>query len=247
MSSKNIAEAARILRSSRYSIAFTGAGISVESGIPPFRGEGGVWNRYDPSFVEINWFLAHPLDSWLKLKEVFFDCMGNSEPNGAHLGLARLEEAGLLGSVITQNIDNLHRQAGSRKVVEFHGNSHNLVCTSCGRLQGVRETNLERLPPECPSCGELLKPDFVFFGEPIPPDASSVAFREAQRAEVVLVIGTTGEVMPAGAVPLMAKERGGVIIEINTAPSRFTRTVTDLFLEGRAAEIMTDLVAAMHL
>jgi len=238
-------KAARMILNAHHVTAFTGAGISVESGIPPFRGEGGLWSKYDPIFLEINYFHTHPAESWKLIKEIFYDFFGKASPNEAHRVLAWMEQQGLLKAVITQNIDNLHQEAGSQTVYEFHGNSQKLVCTVCHREYRVQEVNLEQLPPTCPFCGGLLKPDFVFFGEPIPEPANSSSFREAEIADVFLLIGTSGEIMPASMIPQIAKSHGAKIIEVNLTPSNYTHQITDIFLRGKATEVMRKLKEAI--
>ena len=234
-------QAAELIRNSSRTVAFTGAGISVESGIPPFRGEGGLWNKYDPIILDIDYFKQNPEKAWVVIKELFYDFMGVAEPNAAHLGLAELEKAGVLQSIITQNIDNLHQRAGNREVYEFHGNSRDLICMDCSKIHKVSEVGLSSLPPKCDKCGGLLKPDFVFFGEPIPEPASSKSWAEANNADVFILIGTTGEIMPASMIPFRAKENGKKIIEINITTSNYT-SIADVFLKGKATEMMTLLV-----
>jgi NAD-dependent deacetylase len=240
-----IALAARLLLEARHATAFTGAGISVESGIPPFRGPGGLWSRVDPGFIEIDHFLAQPLASWRKIREIFYDFLGDAQPNAAHLGVAALEEAGRLKAVITQNIDNLHQEAGSREVIEFHGNSRWLVCLECRKREAVTAERLRLLPPRC-SCGGLLKPDFIFFGEGIPEKALQRSYQEASQADLFLLIGSSGEVQPACQIPVLAKNRGAKIIEINLHPSNFT-LIADVFLQGPATEVVSLLVKELGL
>ncbi|MEE4194017.1 MAG: Sir2 family NAD-dependent protein deacetylase [Anaerolineae bacterium] len=223
------------LLKARRGIAFTGAGISVESGIPPFRGPGGLWNHYDPSFIELNFFRRHPSSAWGMIKEVFYDHFGKAKPNAAHRGLAWLEQEGLISGVITQNIDRLHQQAGSRNVIEFHGSNQYLVCLRCGERMLATEQILENLPPLCPVCGEVLKPDFVFFSEGIPEHAFERSLDETMLSDVWIVIGTMGEVMPACSMPIQAKRNGATIIEINIQPSEFTDAITDIFLRCPAS------------
>jgi NAD-dependent deacetylase len=242
---KNLDEAIRQIRHSSRTVAFTGAGVSVESGIPPFRGKDGLWNRYDPVFLDIGYFHKHPAESWRLIKEIFYDFFGQAGPNAAHLCLAELEQKGLLHSIITQNIDNLHYAAGSREVFEFHGNSRDLVCQSCSRTWSVKEIGLKDLPPRCPDCGTVLKPNFVFFGEPIPEPASTNSFREAEQADIFILIGTTGEIMPASLIPYEAKRNGKIIIEINLSPSKYTPDITDIYLEGKATEVMQKLCSTL--
>jgi NAD-dependent deacetylase len=210
-SEKSYLRAAAILRASVRNVAFTGAGISVESGIPSFRGENGLWARHDPAFLDTGYFRQHPGESWKKIKEIFYDFFGTAEPNEAHRWLADLESRGWIRSVITQNIDNLHQAAGSRSVVEFHGTSQTLVCTHCGARVQATSVDLDALPPSCSQCNSVLKPDFVFFGEPIPDQAHQRSLVETEQADVFLVIGTTGEIMPASMIPMLAKSKGAKI------------------------------------
>jgi len=237
-----IEQAAALVKNANHVTAFTGAGISVESGIPPFRGENGLWSKFDPVFLDINYFHQNPLKSWELIKEIFYDFFGKAKPNAAHFALAQMEKKGFLDAVITQNIDNLHQKAGSREVYEFHGNSRNLVCTKCGLKFPVSEIGLDKLPPKCKECGGVLKPDFIFFGEPIPEPARTNSFMETEKADVFILIGTTGEIMPASMIPYEAKNNYAKIIEVNTEPSHYTKSITDVFLKGKATEIMGELL-----
>jgi len=238
---EKIAEAARRIKESACTLAFTGAGISVESGIPPFRGKHGLWNKYDPRVLELDYFLDHGEECWYYIREIFYDFFGKAQPNPAHLALARLEKAGLLACIVTQNIDNLHQRAGSQTVFEFHGNSSRLVCLVCQASFPVEKVDLQKIPPRCPHDHSILKPDFIFFGEGIPPDAYHQAFEHAARCEVCLIVGSTGEVVPASYVPVTAKQNGAFVIEINPEASKFTHSVTDLHLKGKAGEVMQAL------
>jgi NAD-dependent deacetylase len=233
-----ITEAAEKIRNAQTVAAFTGAGISVESGIPPFRGEGGLWNKYDPKFIEINYFLHNPVESWSLIKEIFYDFFGKAKYNTAHHVLAKMEEQRMLKAVITQNIDNLHQESGSKVVHEFHGNSKHLVCTECSARYNIEEVDINTLPPFCKKCDHLLKPDFIFFGEAIPQSAYLASIELANIADVFIVIGSTGEIMPACQIPVFAKTNGSIIIEINKEKSNFTDRITDIFLQGKATEIM---------
>lgn len=239
--------AGSLIKSGRRITAFTGAGISVESGIPPFRGAGGLWSKYDPRMLEIGYFLEHPGRSWLAIREIFYDSFSAARPNAAHLALAAMESAGLLHCIVTQNIDNLHHRAGSKMVWEFHGNSRTLVCLGCSKNYRVADVDLGELPPTCRLCGGILKPDFVFFGEPIPEPAATKSFLEARLSDVFLLIGTTGEIMPACMIPRAAKENGACIIEVNTEESEYTGQVTDLFLKAKATEAMSCLIEVLGL
>ncbi len=234
--------AAQVIKSSRRCVAFTGAGISVESGIPPFRGEGGLWNKYDPQTFDIQYFLSNTKKSWEVIREIFYDLFGIVKPNEAHYSLAELETNKMLSAVITQNVDNLHYDAGSKTVHEFHGSLKKLVCLNCSAKYKISRIDLNILPPVCEKCGGILKPDVIFFGEPIPEPAQTNSFNETKKADCFILIGTTGTVAPANMIPLEAKSNGAVIIEINPCPSEYTQEITDIFLEDKAIAAMEQLM-----
>ena len=238
-SEQDIIKAAGIIAEAKHLVAFTGAGISVESGIPPFRGEGGIWSKHDPSILDIDFFCKHPLESWEAISKIFYEYFIDASPNAAHYLLARMEKEGMLKAVITQNIDNMHYEAGNRTVIEYHGNSKWLKCSLCGERFELSEVSLDTLPPRCSMDNEVLKPDFVFFGEGIPTEAASRSVDEISKADVLMIIGSTGEVMPAGVLPSIAKSNGATIIEINPERSAFTDAMTDLYLQGPAGELST--------
>jgi NAD-dependent deacetylase len=237
-----IEQACKVLSRSVHTTAFTGAGISVESGIPPFRGPEGIWSKYDPTVLELDFFRQHPGESWKAIIDIFYKHFNKAKPNSAHKVIAELESMGIVKSVITQNIDNLHQEAGSKIVWEYHGNYSRLICTRCERYSDTDPLKLDELPPRCEECEAVLKPDFIFFGEAIPHKASAASYHEASVADVFLLVGTTGEVMPANLVPRMAKQNGATIIEINPEPSAYTRDITDIFLQGRAGEVLPSLL-----
>jgi NAD-dependent deacetylase len=245
LNQQNISEAVQLLKQSAYTTAFTGAGISVESGIPPFRGENGLWSKYDPIVLDLDYFHRHPLHSWEIIKEIFYDFFGEAKANDAHLALAKMEEAGLLRNIITQNIDNLHQEAGSTEVIEFHGNSRTLVCTGCQKQYEIAELSLDKLPLLCVDCKALIKPDFIFFGEGIPSTAYQKSIQAAENADVFLVIGTTGEIMPASQIPHLAKANGAKIIEVNPNPSNYTYHITDIYIQGKATEVMDKILKGL--
>ncbi len=240
-----IKEVAGLLNKADTAMALTGAGISVESGIPEFRGAQGLWKRYDPmEYASIEAFRADPGKVWdmlVKLDELVMV----AEPNPAHQALARLEELGCLSSVVTQNIDGLHQAAGSKHVVEFHGSGRRLRCLSCGRQVGRSEMMLEVLPPRC-GCGGLIKPDVVFFGEPIPERAAMTAFALASACQVMLVVGTSAVVAPASQLPVLAKRAGATVVEINLEPSPLLQGVSDYVFEVSASQALPDLAAAVE-
>ncbi len=237
-------QAVEYILASELTVAFTGAGISVESGIPPFRGENGLWSTVDPGFIEIDYFHRRPKQSWEKIREIFYDNLLDTQPNPAHYALADMEQMGLLEAVITQNIDDLHRKAGNTNIYEFHGTAGRFVCEKCGRKSNT--VNMDTLPPKCEQCGGLIKPDFVFFGEPIPDEARTMSFRLAEACDVMILVGTSGFVVPASFVPTLAKQNGAHIIEINLQPSNYTDSVADIFLQGKASEILSELVTLLR-
>jgi NAD-dependent deacetylase len=246
---QDLSLAAHIISSSERLIAFTGAGISAESGVPTFRGEGGLWGKMDPGLLDIDRFNADPAASWAAIRQLFYDAQPDGrrpEPNAAHRVLADWERDGILSFLVTQNIDGLHSAAGSRKVAEFHGSTRELVCRRCGgRVSATAEALegglLDSLPPRCASCGGVLKPDFVFFGEGIPSEAYSSAFAAAESADVCLVVGSTGVVYPAAQVPLLAKRAGAKMIEVDPGDTEFSSSVSDIHIRLGASEAMTRL------
>jgi len=238
---KDIQNAAEIIKNAQHLVAFTGAGISAESGIPTFRGKGGIWDKYDPIILDIDYFKQNPEKAWPHIKDMFYNVIDKAQPNPAHFVLANWEKQNLLKAIITQNIDNLHQKAGNKNVIEFHGNTRDLVCMKCGKITPVKQADMTQNPVTCPHCGGLLKPDFVFFGEPIPPKAYEQSLRHTNQADVYLVIGTTGIIMPASLLPYEAHKNGATIIEINVTPSNYTEQITDIFLQGKASEVLQNL------
>jgi len=235
-----IQKTAQAISRSNKVVAFTGAGISVESGIPDFRGAGGLWEKFDPGeYATIEAFRADPKKVWAMLKEMG-NLLESSRPNAAHLALARLERMGHVRSVITQNIDHLHQEAGNTKVIEYHGSYRKLICLRCGRQYAKEDVPLETLPPLC-RCAGVLKPTVVFFGETIPSGAHLEAMEEARNCEVMLVIGTSAGVAPANQMPWVAKRNGAVVVEVNLVSSEITRHLTDVFLQGPAGRVMHQL------
>jgi NAD-dependent deacetylase len=237
-----IERAAQDLLRSKKTVAFTGAGISVESGIPAFRGTQGLWEKYDPDeYAHIDAFSSNPDKVWLMLKEMFTLIL-MAKPNPAHMGLADLERMGLLSSIITQNVDGLHQAAGNRNVIEFHGSHRTFSCLRCSiKVEGSSLT-VEDLPLRCSRCSALLKPDVVFFGEPIPWKSQILSAQESETSKAMLVIGTSAAVYPAATLPVTAKENGAIVIEINQEPTPMTGQVSDYLICGSAAEIIPAIV-----
>ena len=233
----NVGQAALKISSSFYPIALTGAGISVESGIPDFRGKDGLWSKYDPlEYAHIEGFLRDPDKIWNMLAELI-SIVRQAEPNPAHYALATLEKKEKLRCVVTQNIDGLHQRAGSKNVFEFHGSNDWLLCIRCLKKFPTASVSLETIPPRC-ECGQALKPDVVFFGEMIPQRALKGAFEAASVCDLLLVIGTSAEVVPASQLAYVAKSNGATIIEINPEESNLTNRITDIHIPGKAGEIL---------
>lgn len=216
----------------------------MESGIPAFRGSQGLWDRYDPmEFATIESFMANPGKVWRMLVELR-DIVAQARPNPAHFALAQLEAMGHLKAVITQNIDGLHQEAGNKNVIEFHGNGQRLVCLSCKKGYAQDVVNEKELPPRC-SCRGILKPDVVFFGEPIPVDASQKAFQVTCSCDIMLVVGTSAVVAPASNLPLLAKQRGAIIVEINLEKTHLSKTISDYVLEASAGHALSTILDLM--
>lgn len=229
-----------IIRSKK-TVALTGAGISAESGIPTFRGSQGLWSKYDPAeYADIDAFMRNPAKVWVMIKELI-DILVAAKPNAAHLALAELEEMGRLDYVITQNVDNLHQRAGSRSVIEYHGTNERLYCLECKAKFARTELCFDSIPPLC-SCGGVIRPDVVFFGELIPEEGRISAEREAASCQLLLVLGTSAVVYPAGNIPLIAKAAQAKVIEINLEPTPLTEHVSDMLIKGPAAKIMPLIV-----
>jgi NAD-dependent deacetylase len=237
---KLIQQAADILLNSKLTLALTGAGVSVESGIPDFRSAGGLWEKFDPAeYATIHAFRANPERVWEMLREM--DAVVNqAKPNPAHTGMGKLEKMGYLHCIITQNVDNLHQAGGSKNVIEYHGNASTLSCLSCGKSYSSEQKRGEH-PPRC-ACQSILKPDVVFFGEAIPGDAMNRSFALASSANALMVVGTSAVVSPANTIPGIAKQNGARIIEINMERTHLTDSITDIFLEGSAGSIVSALL-----
>ncbi len=244
---EQLEKAIDLLTAAAYVTALTGAGISVDSGIPAFRGSQGLWERYDPQeYAHIAAFCREPARVWRMLAEMLAVVFA-AVPNDAHRALARMEAGGRLQCVITQNVDGLHQEAGSRKVVEFHGSTRKLVCLTCHYQRRLPSLDALQVPPRCPRCAAILKPDVVFFGEQIPAAAQQSAQAAAARSEVMLVVGTSAQVYPSADLPRVTKRHGGRIIEINLEPTALTRGVADLSLMAPAGEVLPALAAGLGL
>jgi len=258
-------KAAEFLVGTKNAVGFTGAGSSAESGIPTFRDPGGIWDQFDPAefgtvegIMEV--FERKP-DMIREFLLSSINTFGAASPNGGHVALAELEEMGVVTAVITQNIDNLHEDAGSKRVIDVHGNLFRARCLSCGRKQALdKEEFLQKaraaletpdgfglnsligLMPPC-GCGGLTRPDVVMFGEAV--QRLNDAFRTAAGCEVMVVMGTSGVVYPAAALPHQAHEAGAKIIEVNPTENCYAR-VTELHIDEPAGEAMPKVMERLR-
>ena len=229
-------------------VAFTGAGVSAESGIPTYRGQGGFWTQYDPDkYASIDYFQKDPSYYWSFFRDTRGPLLHAAKPNPAHIALAHLEGAGKLDAVITQNIDGLHQAAGSKQVIELHGSSRRFHCLGCNHSYNLEDAEKAlglALPPRCAACGDILRPDIVFFGEMLPPGAIEKAFDFARRASLFLVIGSSLIVYPAAQVPMVAKTSGAALAILNDEPTPLD-DLADWLLAGKAGEILPRLCSAI--
>jgi NAD-dependent deacetylase len=228
-------------------VALTGAGISVDSGIPDFRSRGGLWERFDPmEYATIEAFEADPHRVWRMFAELQA-LVVNARPNPGHLALSRLEHAGVLEGIVTQNVDNLHQEAGSREVVEFHGNGSRLRCLRCDALVDPPAGWAPAAGPPLCGCGRALKPDVVLFGEAIPPEALVRAAELAERCRAMLIVGTSATVAPASLLPLVAKRNGALLVEVNLGPTEITDLCDVALHEGASSclPLLADRVDAL--
>ena len=236
MSAEALAE---LIRARQPCVALTGAGISTESGIPDFRSPTGIWAQFDPmEYATISAFRQDPEKVWT-FYGPRFATLRDAQPNSAHLALAALEERDLLRAVVTQNIDLLHERAGSRDVVEVHGSIRKSVCLACGAaytLDEVRRLLDVAALPRC-TCGAVLKPGVVMFGELLPEAAIDRAFVLARAAALLLVVGSTLEVAPVSGLPWETAQAGGDVAIVNVGPTAFDAYAT-IKVDGKAGEVL---------
>ena len=227
--------AARLLLESRHVVALVGSGLSVESGIPTFRGPDGLWSRLGkPSTQGYRTFLNDPAAWWKQqtdreadpARTEFRDAIDRARPNAGHHALAELEKLGVLKMTITQNVDDLHRKAGSTRVAEIHGSRSKVRCIECESRWPRDEFPVEEYPPRCPECGGHVKTDTVMFGEPVPRGMLDCCYLETDRCDCMIAAGTSATVYPAANLPRRVMANGGVVIEANLNP-------TPLFSQAR--------------
>ncbi|MFH0847128.1 MAG: Sir2 family NAD-dependent protein deacetylase [Chloroflexota bacterium] len=251
-----ISRAARDLVNSHYAIALTGAGITTESGIPDFRGPSGIWTKNPDAerraYRSYERFLSDPKGWWEeRLSGIgFLGDLSKVLPNAGHHALAELERMGILKCVITQNVDGLHEKAGTKSLLEYHGNAFKLRCATClarfkpERFDLTRLKAEGKLPPRCPECGGVVKSDGVAFGEPIPRDVAQKSHEEALKSDLMLICGTSAVVYPFADLPRTARgKKGVVIIEVNAEPTPLTYGgISDYIIQGKTGEILPGIV-----
>jgi len=238
----DFAAARRWLADAERVAVLTGAGISHESGVPTFRGPGGLWRQYRPEDLATpEAFARDPRLVW-EWYDWRRSLVAQAAPNAGHRALVELEQRAREFTLITQNVDGLHDRAGSRRLLKLHGDLWTLRCLGCGAEREDRAVPLAELPPRCP-CGGLLRPGVVWFGEPLPAEVLRVAMEAAAQAQVFLVVGTSAVVQPAASLPLVARRAGARVIEINAEPTPLSDVVDASFL-GKSGELLPRLVEA---
>ncbi len=231
-------EVSVLIKESEPLLILTGAGVSVESGVPTFRGKDGLWNRFraeelaTPQAFKENPEMVWKWYMWRR------SIIRNVSPNPAHESIAFLESMKKDFLLVTQNVDGLHKRAGSKNVIEIHGNIFISKCTGCGKKSFDFESDSDMI---CEECGGLRRPDVVWFGESLNKEDIDRAFSFAERASLILVVGTSGVVYPAAHLPYVVKERGGKVVEINIETTPITR-IADYFLKGKSGEILSFIV-----
>ena len=230
------------LRDARRVVALTGSGISAESGVPTFRdAQTGLWASYDPQELATPEAFARDPELVWKWYAWRRGLVEGARPNAGHMALADLEHRAPVFSLVTQNVDGLHQEAGSSNVVELHGNIRRSRCSAENVTVEPDET--DHVPPLCPNCGSPLRPDVVLFGEALPAEALGAASEAARSCDVFLSVGTSGLVYPAASLPYEALDGGAAVIEVNPDPTPLSAHA-DLAVRGRAGEVLPDLVRA---
>ncbi len=224
-------------------VALTGAGVSAESGIPTFRGAEGIWSKLKPEeLANFDAFLRNPelVSEWYKHRR---EVTRVAQPNAAHLAFVEIERMFPHFTLVTQNVDNLHRRAGSRNIVELHGNIERNFCIACKkRYDGTDFDKNGSL--KCRECGGMIRPDIVWFGETLPADQWHIAESASENADVIYVVGTSAVVYPAAQLPMMVKRNGGMIVEINIEKTELSE-FADMSFQGLASEVLTEIVHKM--
>jgi len=239
----------RDILKSQHVIAFTGAGISSESGIPTYRGAGGLWTKYDPNrYANIHYFKEDPSYYWSFFRDVRYPMLYTVVPNKAHLALAEMEQMGHMQTVITQNIDGLHQEAGSISVIELHGTTRIITCMNCAEeypMEAVIPILDKQIPPLCQECQGVLRPAVIFFGESLNPDVIGRAYEEADCCDFLIVVGSSLVVYPAADLPVTAKQRGAGLVIINKDPTPMDQ-LADYVIHEEAGTVLPQIVERLR-
>ncbi len=243
----DVAELAAEIAAAARTVAFTGAGISTESGVPDFRSEGGIWDRFDERDLSLPRFRNEPGPFWADWLAIHEAIGGDADPNPAHEALADLEARGHLDAVVTQNVDGLHAAAGSDEVVHLHGTGRRAVCRACGAtepIEPVADRASADSPPHCLECDRLMKPDTVLFGERLPEDAVGEARRLVETADVLLAVGSSLTVEPAASLPERALEWDTTLAVVNREETRYADRAAYTFRDD-AGTVLPAVAAAV--
>lgn len=228
------------LKETQYLLVITGAGISAESGIPTFRGNDGLWQNYRAEELATPWaFERDPITVW-KWYDWRRDIIGKAEPNPGHLAIKEFEEIFEGFFLITQNVDGLHGRTGIKNMIEIHGNLWRVRCERDGRTSMLMDVPLKQIPPKC-TCGSILRPDVVWFGESMPTEAIQRSYNVMSLCDTLLVVGTSGVVYPVATFPQTVKENGGFVIEVNMEPTPIS-SIADISLFGKSGDILPEIV-----
>ncbi len=244
-----IRKGAQLIRESNKILVFTGAGISTESGIPDFRSPGGLWSKYDPSDFYFQKIISDEKarEKYWKMSSEYWDVMKDAKPNRGHIAIKKLEDAGKLLAVVTQNIDRLHHKAGNspEKIIELHGTAFSVSCLTCGKKYD-REEIEKRIRsgikvPYCDRCSGILKPDTISFGQPLPQEKLVMAFKYAEQCDLCIVLGSSLVVYPAASVPSHAVQHGSKLIIINRDPTHLDQEA-DVVIHDSISKALGDMV-----
>ncbi len=244
-----IRKGAQLIRESNKILVFTGAGISTESGIPDFRSPGGLWSKYDPSDFYFQKIISDEKarEKYWKMSSEYWDVMRDAKPNRGHIAIKKLEDAGKLLAVVTQNIDRLHHKAGNspEKIIELHGTAFSVSCLTCGKKYD-REEIEKRIRsgikvPYCDRCSGILKPDTISFGQPLPQEKLVMAFKYAEQCDLCIVLGSSLVVYPAASVPSHAVQHGSKLIIINRDPTHLDQEA-DVVIHDSISKALGDMV-----
>jgi len=231
------------LKETKSIVFFTGAGISAESGIPTFRGDKGLWKKFKPQeLANVDAFMRNPdmVWEWYQYRK---NIISKTEPNAGHKTIVEFENFYDV-SVVTQNVDNLHRRAGSKNILELHGNIERNFCIKC--KEHYHDNGFGNSVPKCMKCGGMVRPDVVWFGENLPQDIFDQAVQKAKECDICFIIGTSAVVFPASNIPIVAKQNGAYLVEINIEQTDITSSV-DCSINGKSGKVLPDMIKQLKL